>query len=170
MDLKKETVKTFEIMKFVFRSPRYKIYSFLFGTFIFTILYYFLVVKVANQNIWVSVMMSGPLFITLSILSIFITSFLSAVLFSVILFQFNNFKIQNKKGFFGFVGSGIAAFGVGCPTCGAFLFGIIGLPLALTYFPFRGIELQLLGICVLLFSIYFTSKSIYGKCKIGGKI
>ena len=158
--------ETLELIKLVFNSRKYIWISLIFGILSFGILYYLLVVKVANQDIWISVMMSGALFVTLSIVSITLMSFLSAILFSMILFHFNNFRKGSEKGFFGFIGSGIAAFGVGCPTCGAFLFGLIGMPLALTYLPWRGIELQLFGILILILSIYLTGKSIRGVCKI----
>ena len=84
----------------------------------------------------------------------------------MILFKFNNYRKIEKKGFFGFILSGIGAFGVGCPTCGAFLFGLLGFPLALMYLPFRGLELQFLGVIILIISIYFTDKSIYSTCKL----
>ncbi|PJC45346.1 hypothetical protein CO037_02005 [Candidatus Pacearchaeota archaeon CG_4_9_14_0_2_um_filter_30_8] len=158
--------ETLELIKLVFNSRKYIWISLIFGILSFGILYYLLVVKVANQDIWISVMMSGALFVTLSIVSITLMSFLSAILFSMILFHFNNFRKGSEKGFFGFIGSGIAAFGVGCPTCGAFLFGLIGMPLALTYLPWRGVELQLVGILILILSIYLTGKSIKGICKI----
>lgn len=166
MSLKEEIKRTTEGIKFVFDNWKYKLCSMIVGLSIFGFLYYFLVADVAEQSIWTSVMMSGPVFVTLSIVFILLTSILSGILFSMIFFQFNNFKKSEKRGFFGFVGSGFAAFGVGCPTCGAFLFGLVGLPLALTYFPFKGLEIQLLGIVVLLFSIYMTGKSIHGKCSL----
>ncbi len=158
--------ETLESIKLVFNSRKYVWISLIFGIISFGILYYLLVVKVANQDIWISVMMSGALFITIEVLSAILISVLSAILISMTFFQFNNFRKGSGKGFFGFIGSGIAAFGVGCPTCGAFLFGLIGLPLALTYLPFKGFELQFLGILILIFSIYFTGKSIKGVCKI----
>jgi len=165
MKLRKEIEKIFESIKLVFDSRKYFWISLVFGIFSFGVLYYLLVVQVANQDIWISVMMSGALFVTISILSITLMSFLSAILFSMTLFHFNNFKEGSEKGFFGFIGSGIAAFGVGCPTCGAFLFGLIGMPLALTYLPWRGIELQIGGILILILSIYLTGKSLTSYCK-----
>jgi len=36
----------------------------------------------------------------------------------------------------------------------------------LTYLPWRGVELQLVGILILILSIYLTGKSIKGICKI----
>ncbi len=153
-------------MNLVFSNWKYKVIGLIFGLISFSFLYYLLVSKVANYSIWISAMMSGELFVSASIMSILFISGLSGILFSMILFKFNNYKKVEKKGFFGFIISGVSAFGVGCPTCGAFLFGLIGMPLALTYFPFKGIELQLVGILILLLSIYLTSKSIVGICKI----
>ena len=63
-------------------------------------------------------------------------------------------------------GSVVGAFGVGCPTCRAFLFGIIGAPLAFMSFPLRGLELQILGILLLTTSIYFVAKTISSSCEI----
>jgi len=165
MKLSKKIGETLESIKLVFDNRKYLWISLIFGIVSFGALYYLLVAKVADQNIWTSVMMSGPLFVTMSIIIISLMSFLSAILFSMTLFHFNNFKKGNKKGFFGFIGSGIAAFGVGCPTCGAFLFGLIGMPLALTYLPWRGIELQIVGILILILSIYLTGKSLTSSCK-----
>jgi hypothetical protein len=166
MKFKKEYKNTVESIKFVLSTGKYKLISFVFGLIAFGFLYYFLVAKVADNNLWISVMMSGPTFVTFSIVSALITSALSGILFSMSLFKFNLYRQVEGKGLFGFIGSGIAAFGVGCPTCGAFLFGLIGMPLALMYLPFRGLELQVFGIFVLLISIYFTGKSLKGVCKI----
>ncbi len=169
MELKKESKLTIESIKIVLHTVKYKLISLIFGIIIFGFLYYFLVAKIADNDIWISVMMSGAGFVTFSILAILITSALSGILLSMIFFKFSLNKKIKGQGLFGFIGSGIAAFGIGCPTCGAFLFGLIGLPLALMYLPFRGLELQVLGILILLISIYFTGKSIIGTCKIKKK-
>ena len=170
MDLKIEVEKTSKAIKLVYQKTKYRWISLIFGIVTFGLLYYLLVMKVANYDIWISVMMSGEVFVTFSIVSILLMSSLSAILFSMILFKFDNFKKLEGKGFFGFLGAGVGAFGVGCPTCGAFLFGLIGMPLALTYLPFKGLELQAVSIIVLLFSIYFTGKSINGVCNINNGV
>ena len=162
----KENLREFNIgIGLALTRRRYKIISLVSGILIFAVLYYFLVAKVAHNSLWTSIMMSGPTFITFSVASILATSALSGILLSMILFKF---RLHNKitgKGFLGFIGSGISAFGVGCPTCGAFLFGLIGLPFTLMYFPFKGVELQLFGILILLISIYLTGMSINSLCK-----
>jgi len=166
MNFSKEFENTKEIIKRVFESWKYKTICLTSTLIIFGVLYYFFVAKVADNDIWISVMMSGETFVTFSIINIFITSTLSGVLISMIVFKINSFHQLEGKGMIGLIGGGIAAFGVGCPTCGAFLFGLIGLPLALMYFPFRGLELQVFGILILILSIYFTVKSIRGVCEI----
>lgn len=166
MMIRAEVKNTLEAIKLALEERNYKIIAVVFGVIAFSFLYYFLVAKVADKSIWISVMMSGAGFITFSIVISILTAALSGILFSMILFKFNSYKNLENKGIFGFLGSGIAAFGVGCPTCGAFLFGLVGMPLALLYLPFRGLELQVLGLLILMFSVYLTGKSIRGLCKI----
>ena len=166
MKIKEEIKEMSNSLNLVLSKRKYKFISLIFGLSLFVILYYFLVAKVAYNSIWISVMMSGPLFITLSIITILITSTISGILFSMLLFKFSLYNQTVGNGMFGFIGSGISAFGVGCPTCGAVLFGLIGFPLALMSLPFGGIELQVFGILILIASIYFIGKSINGVCRL----
>lgn len=132
----------------------------------FALLYYLLVSSVADNDIWIAVMMSGAGFVTESIVtSLFIAVFFGIYL-SLVVFKISMLRAVGGGGFFGLIGSGVGAFGVGCPTCGAFLFSLIGAPLALTFLPFRGAELRIASIGILALSIYFTSKSINASCKI----
>jgi len=166
MRIKKEFGGTINSVSAVLRGREYRIISFALGLLFFGVLYYFLVATIADKSIRLSVMMSGAGLITWSIVNIIVISLLSGILLSMLIFRFRSYQRFGKKGIVGFIGSGIGAFGVGCPTCGAFLFGLIGMPLALMYLPFRGVELQVLGIVVLLASIYLTGKSIKGACKL----
>lgn len=166
MKLTKEFSSTIDIIKLVLSKRKYLITSIASGIVVFNLLYYLLVAKVADKSIWIAVMMSGPGYITEAIVSSILISAGFGVYLSMIAYKYFLFNSISGKGFFGFIGSGIGAFGIGCPTCGAFLFGLIGAPLALTYLPFRGAELRFAGIGILALSIYFTGKSIRGSCKI----
>jgi len=159
--------ETFSAVRLSLEEKKSKGIFVVVGLVSFAFLYYFLVAKVADNDISNSVMMSGPGFVTFSVTSGLIASALTGILAAMIVFKFRRYSKIEGRGVVGFVGSGLAAFGTGCPTCGAFLFGLIGAPLALMYFPFRGLELQVAGIGVLLLSIYFTGKSINYSCKIG---
>ncbi|MDP2672547.1 MAG: hypothetical protein Q8O84_01925 [Nanoarchaeota archaeon] len=158
-----------KIVKNILSIRKYKLIVILTGIVLFVVLYYFFVSAVANNNLKNSIIMDGNLYVGISLLGAFITSALSGIVLAMLFFKFNFYRNFSKRGIFGFIGSGISAFGFGCPTCGAFLFGLIGMPLALMYLPFRGIELQVLGIFILILSIYFTGKSINSSCNINIK-
>lgn len=52
-----------------------------------------------------------------------------------------------------------AAFGMGCPVCGAFLFSMIGITGGLSLFPLQGLELKFLSLGLLVGStVYALSK------------
>src|SRR3989344_8516268 len=122
MDLIKKYEFTLESIKGVFSYSKYRFISVISSVIIFSFLYYLFVAKVADNDIFISVMMSGAGFVTLSIITVLVTAILSGILLSILLFKFRLYNHLGGKGLFGFVGSGIVAFGVGCPTCGAFLF------------------------------------------------
>jgi len=155
-----------KVVKRILGIQKYRIVVIISGVVLFLVLYYFFVSAVTGNDLKISIDMDGKMYVAISLFSAAITSILSGIVLSMLFFKFDSYRSFNKKGIFGFIGSGISAFGFGCPTCGAFLFGLFGMPLALMYFPFRGIELQFLGIIILLISIYFIAKSIKSVCKI----
>ena len=166
MNLKREINESW---KTIIKILSYKKYFFIaLGTaiIVFSLLYYFMVATVANNNLKIALMMSGVNYIYATFLLILILSLLFGVYFSLIIFKFSLSMSMGKQGFAGIIGSLVGAFGVGCPTCGAFLFALIGAPLALMYLPFNGIELQILGILILILSLFFVTKSLNGKCRI----
>ncbi len=166
MNLKKEINKSWETITGILSNRKY--FFIALGTFviIFSLLYYFMVATVAKNSLKTALMMSGVNYVYATFLLILILSFLFGIYFSIVLFKFSLSMSMGKQGFAGSIGSLVGAFGVGCPTCGAFLFSLIGAPLALMYLPFKGIELQILGILILLLSIHFIGKSINSQCLI----
>ena len=161
-----ENYSSLKVVKNILGIQKYKIITILAGIIIFGVLYYFFVAAITKNDLNVSIDMDGRMYVAISLFNAAITAILSGIVLSMLFFKFDSYKSFNKKGIFGFIGAGISAFGFGCPTCGAFLFGLFGVPLALMYFPFRGIELQFLGIIILLISIYSIAKSIKSICKI----
>ncbi len=159
--------ETIDTIKFVFRKKKYLFLSLASAIVVFVALYYFMLATVAKNSLWIAVSMSGAGYITETLASIFLISSLTGIYLSLIIFRFS---LYAGKSFFGFIGSGISAFGVGCPTCGAFLFGLVGVPFTLMYLPFKGTELRLLGVFVLALSVYLTAKSIRGKCDIKRRV
>lgn len=64
----------------------------------------------------------------------------------------------------GFVGVFVSLLGIGCSSCGSIIFvSLFGLSTSvgfLGFLPLRGIEFSILGLCLILFSIYFLAKKI----------
>lgn len=124
----------------------------------FVILYYFMLYSVYKNSLQVFIQMNGLNYAFLSlvfnaIISVFIGTFVS-------LFNYR-MRIMKNYGYTGSIGAIVGGFAAGCPTCGAFLFSLIGFPLALMRLPFRGLELKVLSILLLLVSIHFMSLNIY---------
>lgn len=167
MKFKEGFSETTEVIKEVLSNKKYLSLTIITGVLAFIALYYLIVIQIADNNIWIAAMMTGAGYITESLISVLLLSSGIGIYLSLIVYKYNTFSSIYGKSLFGFIGSGIGAFGVGCPTCGAFLFGLIGAPLALMYLPFKGAELRILGIIILAVSIYFTTKSIRNNaCKI----
>ncbi|PIY79855.1 MAG: hypothetical protein COY81_00475 [Candidatus Pacebacteria bacterium CG_4_10_14_0_8_um_filter_43_12] len=65
----------------------------------------------------------------------------------------------------------VAAFGMGCPVCGAFLFSAIGIVAGFTILPLQGLELKLLSLAFLIGSTVYGAKKVVqaqdcNECKI----
>jgi hypothetical protein len=64
-------------------------------------------------------------------------------------------------------GSVIAAIASGCPVCGAWLLPLLGIAGSLAVFPLQGLEIRLLAIVLLIYSISRSSSVILGTCTPG---
>ncbi len=158
--------KMFETLKRIYKNKKYVYISLITAIISFIIFYQLTVAKIADNSLKIYIMMSGYNFTYFSLLSFAIISALFGIYLSVIIYKYEASKKlrKNSFGFFGFVGALVGAFGAGCPTCGAVLFGLIGSPLALMYFPYKGMELRVLSIIILIIATYLTIKSL-NKCE-----
>jgi hypothetical protein len=166
----KKIKDSLKLIKQVLSKKKYSLIFLISSIILFTILYKFTVATVANQDLGIFVMMSGVNATFINLMTLIIISILFGIFLALFWYKINLIRKVSKAGFFGFLGLIIGAFAAGCPTCGAFLFSLIGMPLALMYFPFKGLELKLLSIVFILISIYLISRSLekceMNKCKI----
>ena len=93
-----------------------------------------------------------------SYISLVAISLLIGILVSLTIYKVNlvsTTKIKNKKaGFFATTGAFLGAFAPGCPACGLGIASLLGISTAfLTFLPFQGLELSVLAIGLLSFSI-----------------
>ncbi len=154
----KESLKiTGEILSRVNYFAVFLITSFA-GFFIF---YKLTLWTVTDNSLEFFVMMSGVNFTLLSLISLGIIALLFGVFLSMFAYKIKTAKKASKgSGFFGAIGLITGGLAAGCPTCGAILFSLIGAPLALMILPFKGLELKILSIVLLLLSNYFLAKSL----------
>ncbi len=103
----------------------------------------------------------------LSYISIIIISLLFGLLFSLIIYKTKMIKTTfGKTGIFASLGLFIGALAPGCAACGIGLFSFFGLSSAfLIFLPFQGLELSILSIGILAFSIMKISSGMY-KCDV----
>lgn len=65
------------------------------------------------------------------------------------------------------LGAGIISVAAaGCASCGLSLVSVVGLGSALAVLPFRGFELYIASIVILLLSLYYNLSSLYKTCGI----
>ena len=140
---------------------------FLFSSMlIFAIFYILTLATISDNSLSIFIMMNGFWFM----ISTFVLLGFAAILFGIYVSLFY-FKIEERcrkgkiNGFFGATGLIAGLFGAGCPMCGGALFTLIGMPLALFFLPFKGIELRAGAIILLLISIYMLGRNLIS-CKI----
>ena len=83
------------------------------------------------------------------------------LMISGIFYRSMNFGIQSWKQkvswFFGFIGWVISVFITGASCCGITLISVLGLTSVIGFleiFPYHGLELKILGVCLLSYSVY----------------
>lgn len=118
----------------------------------FAISYYLTVMNVYQNSLAIYIQMNG-LYYTIASLSLnVIIAILIGMLAALI-----TYRLDAKKSGCGMSGSMFAAISSGCPTCGAPLLALVGIPLGLIALPLRGVELKLISILMLSISIYLIS-------------
>ena len=109
--------------------------------------YYIVLPTLFTLNLWI---------IIPHLIFIFLTGFLSGVIVVILINEFKQHKVHTKA-----TGSIGAVFGIaaaGCPACAAGLIpailGIFGVTFSIALLPLAGLELQIVAILILAFSLY----------------
>lgn len=103
-----------------------------------------------------------------SFISLIIISILFGMLFSLVGYKVRIRQGTDKKkiGLFGGIGLFLAAFAPGCAACGVGLASILGMGAgAMSFLPYDGLELSVVSIGVLGFTIVTVTKNM-GVCKL----
>jgi len=97
-----------------------------------------------------------------SFITLITIGILFGMLFSLIAYKTNMVKTTSGKiGTFGSIGIFLGILAPGCAACGIGLLSIFGIgAAALSFLPFDGLEISLLAISILGFSVFKISKDI----------
>ena len=162
--------EVFGMLRQVYKNKKYIYITLIAAIVLFIVFYKLMLAKIADNSLKIFIMMSGYNYTFFTLLSFVVISVLFGIYLSVFIYRFKLIKIMKEKkgssiGFIGYLGLIAGVFGAGCPTCGSVIFALVGAPLALMYLPFRGLELRLLSIVILIVSIYLLTRSLY-KCDV----
>jgi len=101
----------------------------------------------------------GSVVIKSTVISIVILSLLSGMLVSLLVYKVNVLRDAQKSrvGLLATTGLFLGVFAPGCASCGVGLVAALGLGASLAFLPFSGLEVAVLGIGILAFSIIKVS-------------
>ena len=100
---------------------------------------------------------AGPI----NVLAVALVSFLAGLNLSLVVLRTRATKVFiGRTNVFGFLGVFGGAFGAACSACNTALIGLLGISGGLAVFPLRGLEFSLLALVLLIFSLYYVSKSM----------
>lgn len=167
-------VKILAVLRVLFQKPVYIVLASILAIFLF-ILYIvlnnfpvftsivaisldpYLLFKVFANQVSLIWQIAGPL----NVLVVAVVSILAGLNLSLTILRTRATKVfigrPNLLTLFGSFGG---AFGATCSACNTSLIALLGVSGGLAVFPLRGLEFSLLALVLLLFSLYFVSKSI----------
>lgn len=154
-----------EITTSILKRKKYALTALGAGILMASVSYYLTIVNVAFHSLRILVQMDGLQFTAISLgLSLIISALFGTYL---ALFVFRRDLIKDKKNvrpiISGIGGTAAGVIAAACPSCGAPLLAFFGAPLALMALPFQGLEIKVLGILLLLLSVYLLAESIEKK-------
>ena len=162
-----ESKNKISTLKEIFKKPKYALI-----TILVSVLFYSLNAIIKNWKLLVSMFSSSGFFKTINLLfsltagfgntvkesshiSLILISILFGILFSLILYKVKIIKSEDKKiGIIASIGIFIGVLAPGCAACGVGLLAVFGISAAiLSLLPFAGLEISILAIIILTYSI-----------------
>lgn len=152
------------VTKEILTKRNYLLLSLGASTVLFSIFYVFTLITTTDQDLTIFVMMNTLSYTIVTFMLLLVAAVLFGLYAALLVYALKQRSPGKKSCLWGSSGLIVGLFSAGCPMCGAFLFGLIGAPLALFFLPFKGLELKVLAILLLSLSVYSLGKSL-GKCR-----
>ena len=124
------------------------------------ILYYFLTLEMALQHMTTEIELL-PMYMTASITLTVIVAVLAGINIALVAYNIKTQRNKNmKNGTSAILGGALTAFTPGCPACTTSLSAVLGIVGGLAIFPLQGLELKIVSIGALTFSIWWAMRNI----------
>jgi len=155
--------RSFETLAYVLSHPFYLLISVVTAIGMGFLYYYFTLSTVPAT----AAEITGTVFLTVSFGLTFATAALAGVSISLIVFKIRAAHLINIRGSGGSTAFGgtLTAFVPGCPGCTTPLVAVLSSVGGLTVFPLFGLELKIISVTVLIFSIAWTLRGLVS-CKV----
>jgi hypothetical protein len=123
-------------------------------------LYYFLTLEMALTHMATEIELL-PMYMTASITLTVIVAVLAGINIALVAYNIKTQRNKNiKNGTSAILGGALTAFTPGCPACTTSLSAVLGIVGGLAIFPLQGLELKLVSIGALTFSIWWAMRNI----------
>ena len=124
------------------------------------ILYYFLTLDMALTHMTTEIELL-PMYKIASITLTVIVAILAGINIALVAYNIKTQRNKNmKNGTSAILGGALTAFTPGCPACTTSLSAVLGIVGGLAIFPLQGLELKLVSIGALTFSIWWAMRNI----------
>ena len=124
------------------------------------ILYYFLTLEMALTHMATEIELL-PMYMASSIGLTVIVAILAGINIALVAYNIKTQRNKNmKNGTSAILGGALTAFTPGCPACTTSLSAVLGIVGGLAIFPLQGLELKLVSIGALTFSIWWAMRNI----------
>ena len=125
------------------------------------VLYYFLTLEMAVIHMSAEIELL-PMYMTASIGLTAIVAVLGGINIALVAYNIKTQRNKNmkKSGTSAVLGGALTAFTPGCPACTTSLSAVLGIVGGLAIFPLQGLELKLVSIGALTFSIWWAMRNI----------
>ena len=125
------------------------------------IVYYFLTLEMALSHMSTEIELM-PLYMAGSISLTVIVAVLAGINIALVAYNIKTQRTRNmkKNGTSAILGGALTAFTPGCPACTTSLSAVLGIVGGLAIFPLQGLELKLISIAALTFSIWWAMRNI----------
>jgi|TARA_B110000263_G_scaffold249944_1_gene269425 hypothetical protein len=124
------------------------------------ITYYFLTLEMALTHMSMELELL-PMYMTASITLTAVVAVLAGINIALVAYNIKTQRNKNMKtGTSAILGGALTAFTPGCPACTTSLSAVLGIVGGLAIFPLQGLELKLVSIGALTFSIWWAMRNI----------